>query len=152
VAAVCVALWQTMRQSRPKARVWTKITSRGAGSDRVGQYELTVRVNNRGALPFTVEDVDAFDETGRQTIFPNGYPYPDHLPQLTTPGQTVAVVFEFPDSILLTDKAPKTIVVTESAGHTFTCHYDPWLNDWDRMPLLHRARGRIQAWRHPDEV
>jgi hypothetical protein len=54
-----------MRQSRPKARVWTKIVSRGAGSDRVGQYELTVRVNNRGVFPFTVEDVDVFDQSGQ---------------------------------------------------------------------------------------
>jgi hypothetical protein len=151
VAAVCVALWQSMRQSRPRARVWTKIVSRGARSDHVSQYELTVRVNNSGVIPFTVEDVDVFDKSGRQTIFADGYPASHHLPQLVTPGQSVAIVFQFSESILFGEMAPKTIVVTESAGHTFRCHYDPWLNDWARMPRRYRAVGRVQAWRHPDE-
>jgi hypothetical protein len=68
-------------------------------------------------------------------------------------GQTVAVVFEFQAELLFSEETkPEYVIVEDSSGHTFRCHYDPWLNQWEDEPLRVRARARVaRLWRNDDD-
>lgn len=84
-------------------------------------------------------------------IWPEGYPDKMQLPKLAVPGETVKISFRLKWPDVLKPCGPHRLVVKESAGHAYHAYRDPWANDWESMPLRHRAIGRLRALRHRDE-
>ncbi len=143
VGAVIVALWQTSKQSKNKATVWTVM-----GDSRDGGQRWHVKVHNSGLRAFTVEYINFYAEKSTDILEGvasyEGY-HGRTLPQMIQPGQTIQVTYTIPQVVLSGSSPPYWVIATDSTGQRHSGPFNPF-SRWSGGRYSRLARFR-SSWR-----